>query len=95
MYGTPVDCVRLPSRDTKSCIENRIYVSRSKTMEQFFHQCDLFGTMSAAMEGAIEGILQLDFSLLNYALDADFQQPEHFKDRHGTFWKTDCHQVHY
>jgi 5'-nucleotidase len=36
------------------------------------------GTMSAAMEGAIEGIPSVGFSLLNYALDADFTACKHF-----------------
>jgi 5'-nucleotidase len=34
------------------------------------------GTMSAAMEGAIEGIPSIGFSLLNFSLDADFSACE-------------------
>ena len=36
------------------------------------------GTMSAAVEGAIEGIPSIGFSLLDYSLDADFSESEYY-----------------
>ena len=69
--GTPVDCVKLAidkviHRKPDLCVSGINHGSNSSINVIYS------GTMSAAMEGAIEGIPSVGFSLLNYALDADF-----------------------
>ncbi len=69
--GTPVDCVKIAidkilHRKPDLCVSGVNHGSNSSINVIYS------GTMSAAMEGAIEGIPSIGFSLLNYALDADF-----------------------
>lgn len=69
--GTPVDCVKIAidkilHRKPDLCVSGVNHGSNSSINVIYS------GTMSAAMEGAIEGIPSVGFSLLNYALDADF-----------------------
>lgn len=69
--GTPVDCVKLAidkllHRKPDLCISGINHGSNSSINVIYS------GTMSAAMEGAIEGIPSAGFSLLNHSLDADF-----------------------
>ncbi|MFM8431346.1 MAG: 5'/3'-nucleotidase SurE [Bacteroidota bacterium] len=69
--GTPVDCVKLAidkliHRKPDLCVSGVNHGSNSSINVIYS------GTMSAAMEGAIEGIPSAGFSLLNYSLDADF-----------------------
>ncbi len=69
--GTPVDCVKIAidkilHRKPDLCVSGINHGSNSSINVIYS------GTMSAAMEGAIEGIPSIGFSLLNYALDADF-----------------------
>ncbi len=69
--GTPVDCVKLAvnkilHRLPDLCVSGINHGSNSSINVIYS------GTMSAAMEGAIEGIPSIGFSLLNYAQDADF-----------------------
>jgi 5'-nucleotidase len=69
--GTPVDCVKIAidkilHRVPDLCVSGINHGSNSSINVIYS------GTMSAAMEGAIEGIPSIGFSLLNYALDADF-----------------------
>jgi 5'-nucleotidase len=69
--GTPVDCVKLAidkiiHRKPDLCVSGINHGSNSSINVIYS------GTMSAAMEGAIEGIPSVGFSLLNYSLDADF-----------------------
>ncbi len=69
--GTPVDCVKIAidkilHRQPDLCVSGINHGSNSSINVIYS------GTMSAAMEGAIEGIPSIGFSLLNYALDADF-----------------------
>ncbi len=70
--GTPVDCVKLAvnqilHRKPDLCVSGINHGSNSSINVIYS------GTMSAAMEGAIEGIPSVGFSLLNYSLDADFK----------------------
>lgn len=70
--GTPVDCVKLAidkllHRKPDLCISGINHGSNSSINVIYS------GTMSAAMEGAIEGIPSAGFSLLNHSLDADFE----------------------
>ncbi len=69
--GTPVDCVKLAidkilHRKPDLCVSGINHGSNSSINVIYS------GTMSAAMEGAIEGIPSIGFSLLNYSLEADF-----------------------
>lgn len=69
--GTPVDCVKIAidkilHRKPDLCVSGINHGSNSSINVIYS------GTMSAAMEGAIEGIPSIGFSLLNFALDADF-----------------------
>ena len=69
--GTPVDCVKLAidkilHRQPDLCVSGINHGSNSSINVIYS------GPMSAAMEGAIEGIPSAGFSLLNHKLDADF-----------------------
>ncbi|MBL7924658.1 MAG: 5'/3'-nucleotidase SurE [Bacteroidia bacterium] len=69
--GTPVDCVKLAvnqilHRKPDLCVSGINHGSNSSINVIYS------GTMSAAMEGAIEGIPSIGFSLLNYSMQADF-----------------------
>ena len=75
--GTPVDCVKIAidkilHRKPDLCVSGINHGSNSSINVIYS------GTMSAAMEGAIEGIPSVGFSFLNYALDADFTAPKKF-----------------
>ncbi len=68
--GTPVDCVKLAvnkvlHRKPDLCVSGINHGSNSSINVIYS------GTMSAAMEGAIEGIPSIGFSLSNFKLDAD------------------------
>jgi len=75
--GTPVDCVKLamnklvPKRPDL-CVSGINHGSNSSINVLYS------GTMSAAVEGAIEGIPSIGFSLLDYSHDADFSQCEEY-----------------
>jgi 5'-nucleotidase len=69
--GTPVDCVKLAvnqilHREPDLCVSGINHGSNSSINVIYS------GTMSAAMEGAIEGVPSIGFSLLDYSLSADF-----------------------
>src|SRR6185436_6454871 len=75
--GTPVDCVKLAvnkilHRKPDLCVSGINHGSNSSINVIYS------GTMSAAMEGAIEGIPSIGFSLLNYSMDADFSAAKIF-----------------
>lgn len=75
--GTPVDCVKLAvnkvlHRKPDLCVSGINHGSNSSINVIYS------GTMSAAMEGAIEGIPSIGFSLNAYNLDADFTASRHF-----------------
>ncbi len=70
--GTPVDCVKLAinkvlHRKPDLCVSGINHGSNSSINVIYS------GTMSAAMEGAIEGIPSIGFSLLDYRMEADFE----------------------
>lgn len=74
--GTPVDCVKLAvnkilHRKPDLCVSGINHGSNSSINVIYS------GTMSAAMEGAIEGIHSIGFSLNNYKLDADLEASKH------------------
>ena len=73
--GTPVDCVKLAvnqllERKPDLCVSGINHGSNSSINVIYS------GTMSAAVEGALEGIPSIGFSLLDYAPDADFSEAE-------------------
>ena len=75
--GTPVDCVKLAvntilHRKPDLCVSGINHGSNSSINVIYS------GTMSAAMEGAIEGIPGIGFSLSNFKLDADLSAAKHF-----------------
>ena len=75
--GTPVDCVKIAidkilHRKPDLCVSGINHGSNSSINVIYS------GTMSAAMEGAIEGIPSIGFSLSNYAFDADFTAAKHY-----------------
>lgn len=70
--GTPVDCVKiakhlvLKGKKIDLCVSGINHGSNASTNIIYS------GTMSAAMEAAMEGIPAIGFSLLDYQADADF-----------------------
>lgn len=74
--GTPVDCVKF---GTKVVAKNRkidLVVSGINHGTNSSINVIYSGTMSAAVEGSLEGIPSIGFSLDNHALDADFSACE-------------------
>jgi 5'-nucleotidase len=74
--GTPVDCVKLAvntilHRKPDLCVSGINHGSNSSINVIYS------GTMSAAMEGAIEGIPSIGFSLNNFKLNADLTASGH------------------
>lgn len=70
--GTPVDCVKLA---VDKVLHRKPDICLSGINHGANHSINVLysGTMSAAMEAAIEGIPSIGFSLLNYKYDADFE----------------------
>jgi 5'-nucleotidase len=73
--GTPVDCVKIAidkilHRKPDLCVSGINHGSNSSINVIYS------GTMSAAIEGAIEGIPSIGFSYLNYSLQADLTGPK-------------------
>ena len=73
--GTPVDCVKLAvnqlmDRKPDLCVSGVNHGSNSSINVIYS------GTMSAAVESALEGIPAIGFSLLDYAHNADFTEAE-------------------
>lgn len=75
--GTPVDCVKLAVNvilDRKpDMIVSGINHGSNSSINVIYS-----GTMSAAVEGALEGIPSIGFSLLDYSWDADFNPAKPF-----------------
>lgn len=68
--GTPADCVKLATGILKvrpDLLVSGINHGSNSSISIFYS-----GTMSAAMEGVIEGIPSIGFSLCDYSLEADF-----------------------
>lgn len=75
--GTPVDCVKLAIYEI---IKKRptLLVSGINHGSNAATNVLYSGTMSAAVEGAIEGIPSIGFSLLDHTGDADFEAAAHY-----------------
>jgi 5'-nucleotidase len=69
--GTPVDCVKLA---VDKVLHRKPDICLSGVNHGANHSINVIysGTMSAAVEASIESIPSIGFSLLDYALDADF-----------------------
>ena len=75
--GTPVDCVKLAinkllPRKPDLCVSGINHGSNSSINVLYS------GTMSAAVEGALEGIPSIGFSLLDHSHDADFSHCDNY-----------------
>ena len=75
--GTPVDCVKLAvnkilERKPDLCVSGINHGSNSSINVIYS------GTMSAAVEGALEGIPSIGFSLLDFSHDANFSEGEKY-----------------
>lgn len=75
--GTPVDCVKLAIYEVLHRKPDLI-LSGINHGENSSTNVLYSGTMSAAIEGAMEGISSIGFSLADYEPDADFSVTKHF-----------------
>lgn len=78
--GTPVDCVKIATthilKEKPDLIVSGINHGSNSSINVIYS-----GTMSAAMEGSIEGINSIGFSLNDTRIDADFSHcQEHIKE---------------
>lgn len=71
--GTPVDCVKLAKNVVLKGRTIDLCVSGINHGSNVAINILYSGTMSAAMEGSLEGIPSIGFSLLDFAQDADFE----------------------
>ncbi len=75
--GTPVDCIKLAVnkilKRKPDLLVSGINHGSNASINVIYS-----GTMSAAMEGAMEGIPSIGFSLLDHSIDADFSASQHF-----------------
>ncbi len=78
--GTPVDCVKL-AVDQVLHRKPDLLVSGINHGSNSSINLIYSGTMSAAVEGGIEGIPSIGFSLTTYKWDADFTAARHFAKR--------------
>ncbi len=75
--GTPVDCVKLGIYEILGTKPDLI-LSGVNHGENSSTNVLYSGTMSAAIEGAMEGISSFGFSLADFAADADFTAAQHY-----------------
>ncbi|MCX7651547.1 MAG: 5'/3'-nucleotidase SurE [Bacteroidia bacterium] len=68
--GTPADCVKLATGVLG--LRPNLLLSGINHGANFSISVFYSGTLSAAIEGAFEGIPSIGFSLLNYSMEADF-----------------------
>ena len=78
--GTPVDCVKLAIYEVLKCKPD-LLLSGINHGENTSTNVLYSGTMSAAIEGAMEGIHSIGFSLADYASDADFSACQPFIEK--------------
>jgi 5'-nucleotidase len=72
--GTPVDCVKLAIYKLLGGSKPDLLVSGINHGANISINVLYSGTMSAAVEGAMEGIPSIGFSLMDHAIEADFSQ---------------------
>lgn len=75
--GTPVDCVKLA---VDKVLHGKPDICLSGINHGPNHSINVIysGTMSAALEAAIESIPSIGFSLLDYSIEADFSGAQHY-----------------
>jgi len=75
--GTPVDCVKLA---VDKVLHHKPDICLSGINHGANHSINVIysGTMSAAVEAAIESIPSIGFSLLDYSIEADFTGARHY-----------------
>jgi len=75
--GTPVDCVKLA---VDKVLHRKPDICLSGINHGANHSINVIysGTMSAAVEAAIESIPSIGFSLLDYSIEADFTGARHY-----------------
>lgn len=75
--GTPVDCVKLA---VDKILKGKPDICLSGVNHGANHSINVIysGTMSAALEAAIESIPSIGFSLLDYSVEADFTGAQHY-----------------
>jgi 5'-nucleotidase len=75
--GTPVDCVKMAvnhiMKKRPDLVVSGINHGSNSSINVIYS-----GTMSAAIEGALEGTPSIGFSLCDYAMEADFTQAEEY-----------------
>lgn len=75
--GTPVDCVKMAVNHIlgrrPDLVVSGVNHGSNSSINVIYS-----GTMSAAIEGALEGTPSIGFSLCDYAMEADFEQAEKF-----------------
>lgn len=76
--GTPVDCVKLAKHYVLKDRQPDLVLSGINHGTNSSVSVIYSGTMSAAMEGAMEGIPSIGFSLADYDHDADFEPCREF-----------------
>lgn len=76
--GTPVDCVKLAVNRIFNGVKPDLCVSGINHGLNYSINVIYSGTMSAALEGAIEKIPSIGFSLDDFSSDADFQYTKPF-----------------
>lgn len=78
--GTPVDCVKLAVNEVlkrkPDLIVSGINHGSNASINIIYS-----GTMSAAIEGCLEGIPSIGFSLLDHSIDADFEASAHYAEK--------------
>jgi 5'-nucleotidase len=78
--GTPVDCVKMAVnhilKKRPDLVLSGINHGSNSSINVIYS-----GTMSAAIEGSLEGTPSIGFSLCDYAMEADFAQAEKFISR--------------
>jgi 5'-nucleotidase len=76
--GTPVDCVKLAKHVALKGRKIDLCVSGINHGSNASINIIYSGTMSAAMEAALEGIDSIGFSLLDFSFSADFEPAAHW-----------------
>lgn len=75
--GTPVDCVKLAIKKIlprkPDLVLSGINHGSNSSINVIYS-----GTMSAAIEGCLEGLPSIGFSLCDYSIEADFTMAQHF-----------------
>lgn len=78
--GTPVDCVKMAVnhilKKRPDLVISGINHGSNSSINVIYS-----GTMSAAIEGSLEGAPSIGFSLCDYAMEADFMQAKKFIER--------------